>query len=97
MKLIREFQLAYEFPEIRGIILRGIACLFLFWIVMPITLGMRAPSFIIGYIAHYILTACEWLSDNIPSPSGYFYYKRQEYIYDANKVINADTVILKKE
>lgn len=97
MKLVKEFQMAYEFPEIRGIILRGIACWFLFWIVMPLTIAMRILPYAIGVMAEQIVVACTWLCDFIPSPSGYFYHKRQEYIYDANKIINADTVILEKE
>lgn len=92
MKLIYELRIAYKFPEIRAIVLKGISCWFLFWGLMPFTVAMRILPYAIGQVAQFTFKSCEWLLDYIPSPSGYFFEKRQEYIDAAHHIVKPDII-----
>ena len=92
MKLANEIRIAYKIPEIRYLVLKGIGCWFLFWLLMPITIGMRLPFYFIVLAAEYIQKTCELLLDIIPSPSGDIYGKRQEYIYAAHTIMKPEEI-----
>lgn len=96
MKFWRTLKLAREHKEIRVFVAKSCMFQLLFWILMPLTICMRILPFVVGILAEYTLSVCEWLSDHIPSPSGYFYYKSQDTIYAANRILEKNNVVLNK-